>query len=247
MLTAAVPVTPDPKPFIEHFLHSPYESGGFEYAWVSRTGYQLNTWSTCRDYTQDTLWAALNGVKSYHFGRSNAPVAPLDSRHTRLGIRCNRATAERALGLLHALEPDFGMRLTRIHYGGKIYQNSVWVFEGDRQWMFAPPLLSLYTLALRAGRTYDGSSWQKFFERMPGVLVKDISYVRTALPAIEFLVGKDFGKIFASTKRQNYPGRCSSSETHSYSGIYAMGNRSIAKSVSKHWADQQWSKNNKIY
>ncbi len=233
------PVPPAPQPFIREFIGVGY--GGYNFAWVSADGRQVSYWLSCRDYIQDGLWAAINKTTWGYFGKGS-PAPRIDSRITRLAVSCNQETAEHSLGLLHALEPDFGMRPTRLLYGGKSGTNSTyWVYDADRRWQFAPPLLSLFTLALRSGRTYDGSSWSQFFSKRPGVSGVDAGYITAGRSAIDFMVGKDYTKIFAKTRRQNYPAGCTYSDTHSYSGVVAMGSRTVSPNVAKYWADQQFT------
>ncbi len=243
----------DDKPFItEPFKDegmAQIYSSGMEYAFVGPDGKQCHAFAFCKDFLQDAVWSMLNKSKAaiYGFSYTFDKNPALDMENTRLSVRFKgqkgfKEMCIKSLSFMHALEPAFGMGQSSLLYGGKNKdkdgkdtEDDVWVFAGDKKWMYSPPLISLYSLFLRVGLTFEGGSWEEHLKKTEFVGKNDRGYLNSAMPAIAFLNGKKMDEVFAADWPSNYPADANVSYMHNSSGIACLGNGNINTSVNKNW------------
>jgi hypothetical protein len=102
--------------------------------------------------------------------------------------------------------------------------------------MHSPVLVSLYTLMLRVGMTYEGGGWKKHFEGAKSYLgSNDKSYTGSAKKALDKIIGKKLSDVFAEKLEDNYPSDCSVSGMHNNSGIVSFANNNINSGVKTKW------------
>jgi len=144
---------------------------------------------------------------------------PIDLNVTRLavGFGDDEKIADdlvlKTINLVHAVERAQGFKLTKLRYGGSqksLYGVSrsfhAWVFEADRRWMHASPLISFYCMIIRMGFDYDGSKWNDFLSK--GNIKhspRDRLYCRSVYGFWDNFVGQRVSKVFGRSRKKNYP------------------------------------------
>ena len=70
-------------------------------------------------------------------------------------------------------------------------EDEVFLFLSDKRWMYSPVLISLYSLALRVGATYEGGDWKEHFSNGNDYIGRnDKTYTASAVKALDKIVGK---------------------------------------------------------
>lgn len=222
-------------------LYQSYHSG-FEMAPLSEKGEQCIPFAYCKDYIQDVIWGTINKKSISIYGLDYDPTKnPLiDLEHLRLAVR-EKSTdkkdffkqCQQALNFLNWFEEKLKMEPSKLF---KTRSSGVFVFVADKNWMHAPPLISLYSLLLRMGMTYEGGDALKHFQEGPFLRSGDKAFGKSVMPVLEKkLFVKSREELFAKEQAKNYPADANSHCIHSSSGISAFANSGISSSVSKHW------------
>jgi len=222
-------------------------SKGLEYAFFNEAGEQCHPFAFCKDFLQDAVWATLNKAAAHLYGFSYeyGVNPPLDLKQTRLGLRMKGAkgfagSCTKALSFIQTMEKDFDFQPSTMTSLGCFLnsKSEVLVFVSDQRWLHSPVMLSLYSLALRVGLTYEGGSWREHFEEPKDcVNLGDRDYNASAKRGLNKLLGKDLTKVFAPKFEDNYPKDCGVKAMHNCSGIV-----SFAKGQIDHKVKGKWSK-----
>lgn len=189
-------------------------------SFIDAEGKQCNFFTSCKDYMHDILNAAIN--KRDFSGMYHHCVTPLDLSITRIAVGFGPKTdgsdekVLRVINFLHAIERAQGFKRTKLRFGGVYTQPKspykvegkyeVWVFEGDRRWMHASPLISFYCMAIRMGFDYDGSKWNDFLAT--GKIThstRDRNYCNESAGFWDKLIGNPVTKVFGRSRKKNYP------------------------------------------
>lgn len=220
-------------------------SSGLEFAFISKEGEQCHPFAFCKDYLQDAIWATLNKSSAaiYGFSYKHGRNPIVDLKKTRMALRFKNQAgfdelAVAALKFIHEMEKAQGYELSELHYGGKYKDKThpVYVFVSDQRWMHSPVMISLYTLALRVGLSYTGGDWQQHFTAAKKYYGRnDKTYTKAAKKALEKIIGKDVGDVFAKKFADNYPKKLSMSGMHDRSGIVSFGNGYVDAQVKVNW------------
>lgn len=220
-------------------------SSGLQFAMVSKDWEQCHSFAYCKDFLQDAVWAELNKKRAsiYQFIHEYGKNPPVDLEKTRVALRYKgkkgiQTTCKKSLAFLHAMEKDMNFEPSVLYFGGKYKEtpSSVYIFESDVRWQYSPTMLSLYTLSLRVGLTYEGGPWRTHFEGAKSYLNNnDKDYTNRAKSGLDKIIGKKVENIFAPTMASNYPSDASIHGIHGNSGIAAFGDGDIDKSVKKYW------------
>lgn len=219
-------------------------SSGLEFAFVSPDGAQCHAFAFCKDYLQDAIWATLHNktAQVYGFTYTAGSNPPLDMENCRIAVRLKgepelRELSLKALEFIRALEQEMKFAPSQLQYGGKYKGgDDVFVFVGDKRWMYASTMLSLYTLALRVGMTYEEGPWREHFASAKKYLgSNDNSYTNSANKGLDRLLGKPVEQTFAAKFEDNYPLDVSIYGMHDSSGIVSFGDGNIDTKVKKSW------------
>lgn len=221
-------------------------SKGLEFAFFNEENTQCHPFAYCKDFLQDAIWAQLNksSASIYGFSYKHGTNPPLDLKQTRMGVR-NKGDTEfaakctKAHTFIKEMEADLGFTLSEcaslgMFQGGK---DEVFVYSSDQKWMHSPVLISLYTLALRVGMTYEGGGWRGHFEGAKSYLgSNDKGYTASAKKALDKIIGKDIAEVFAPKVEDNYPEDCNVSGMHNNSGIVSFANGNVNEKVKSNWS-----------
>lgn len=136
---------------------------GMEFAYVSEDYKQVHQLVWCKDFMQDTIFGYLNNAQFeiYGFEYDPAKNPAICKDKTRIMV-CNWRDQQFEQKLLvnckeflHGIEKKLKMKKTifeKCVNPPPIYRRSgVFIIEGSRRWMIAPPMISLYTLLIRVG------------------------------------------------------------------------------------------------
>ena len=243
---------------------------GIEYALVSEDYRQIHQFVYCKDFLQDTIHAYLNGTKLdlYSFRYDGVLSIPVHLDSTRLLIASYRDAQfkqkiEPILDFLNQIEDRLKMKKTEV-FACKApmptYKRSgVYMLEGSKRWMKAPPLISLYTFLVRLGCShvvdrpfeetikgvqsgkivpYQKISWNNRPAKYP-----DQEYLEEAGCAIDWILRWGDRRMFYNEIQRNYPRSITDfSDMHDKCGLvgFAKGSslalcpywyRLVAKSV----------------
>jgi hypothetical protein len=138
---------------------------------------------------------------------------------------------QNSLRLLHKIEEERGFGPSRLVELGEIGKKTVCLFLADARWLHAPPLLSLYTTAIRVGAEYrTDEPWEAFFasliaaKKQSAVGGYDTSYLEQSKKGIPLLVRRPLEQLFAANPKDNYAPTVTTGHMHSSSGIVAYSN-----------------------
>lgn len=231
----------------EGSLHQIYSSG-LEYAFVNQAGEQCHPFAFCKDYLQDAIWATIHKssvtIHGFHYTHGKNP--PLDLENTRIALRLKgnkdfKNMCAKSLNFIRAIDAAQGFEPTELLYGGTYNDGSdeVYVFVSDKRWMYSTVLISLYTLILRVGMTYEGSDWRNHFSNAKSYLgCNDKSDTASATKGLDKFIGKPVESIFAKKMEDNYPKSVAVSNMHHRSGAVCFGNNNISADVKVNWTLQ---------
>ena len=225
-------------------------SQGLEYAFVSEDGRQCHPFVYCKDFLQDAVWGQLHNKAAGIYGFSFNPAAmpPVYLERFTILLRFNRRDTfpkeiiSNTLPLLHMIEKVKGYEPCTIDSVGKFQGtgSEVFLLSADKRWLHAPPLLSFYTLAIRVGLTYDGSTLEEFFSKVKDGKVSclsgnDRSYTTSALKITDKLLKTSEQDLFGGEMAKNYPPGINISSLHNSTGVVASSGGSKGIAGLEHW------------
>ena len=257
--TVGQPETEDRESFIKKWFDdrrmSQIYSSGLEFAFVSAEGEQCHPFAYCKDFLQDAIWAEINETKVsiFSFSHVHGENPPVDMEKTRLAVRFKgkkemAEMCEKSLRFLHEADKAFDFEPSEMLYGGKYKDGAddIYVFVGDKKWMYSPVMISLYSLLVRIGMTYEEGDWRAHFESASKYVgSNDKRYAESAKKTLDVLVGKRMEDVFADEMAKNYPVGSNGglvAGMHGSSGVVAFGKGTINKALKEHWKIEQESK-----
>jgi len=211
--------------------NSIYQSvSGFQFAFVSKDMRQCHGWVTCRDALLDAIFKAVKKQRTW-LGVYDPKRMPLfDMSNLRIIITGDIVTERRIENLqefLNKVEAKLGFKKSTIEEVDGIIHNGVkckgkiFLIVGDKKWMHAPPLISLFSLYIRIGLFHiKGSSYDdtigrvkkgkessffgfKYRTNISGVRANDPSYLRSTRK-LRLLIMEHGIKLFSKEMKNNY-------------------------------------------
>lgn len=199
---------------------------GLEFAMLSNDYKQLNQLVWCKDFMQDIIWSHLNKKAIEIFGFKYDPYsmpAPCTKR-VRLMLsnykdpELGDKIINNMLPLLNSVEKRLRMSETKIekcHLPPPVYRKSgVWIVDGSKRWLKAPPMLSFYTFLIRIGLVHQaGDTLEMTLDKIANGVIKsyydnnmrDKFMAKNAMKGISILMKQRDTKIFPSDIKLNYP------------------------------------------
>lgn len=217
---------------------------GLEYAFVSTDYRQIHQLVWCKDFLQDAVYGMVNNkrVSIYGFSYDPSVDAPLHMESTRLLLASRRDKTFKkkifnSLEFINKIEKSLKMTPTQIeqcmnppaHYKSA----RVYIFDGSKRWMKAPPMISLYSLLIRVGLVHEpGDTFKKTLDavrtgdRAP-YYSYDKGFLVNAKKALDLILKNGDRKIFHPDIRKNYPESIGSTDTvHNSFGIVGFASGS---------------------
>lgn len=109
-------------------------------------------------------------------------------------------------------------------------KDNVFIFQGNKRWIFAPAMLSLYTLLIRVGFShFIGKDYRSTISGLKEGLIKqyqskDARWIKEIEPAFEKIIRLGDRRIFYRDMKLNYPAHMSTDIMHNRMGIVAFAN-----------------------
>lgn len=232
---------------------------GVEFAFISEDYTQIHQLVWCKDFLHDAIWGHVNKkeVSIYGFKYDPATMPPLYLNKTRLIVTnwkdefFGHKILNNCLPFLNAVEEKLKMSKTEVflckktptRYG----KSKVWMFEGSRRWMKSPPMISLYTLLIRAGMVHDPSEIPEatlskiahgkkmaYFGKKSQKGATDKMNIQRSLQKISFLLNTGDRKIFHREIQENYPPTCNVNKLHNNYGFVGFA-KGVTKTKFPHW------------
>ncbi len=187
---------------------------------------------TCKEYLLDYVYMTRNPTQGCTYAANNGKKACLTELRVMVGGF--NEFLEPAIDLVNQVEKDLNIENSLIF---SIPNNtSSVVFRGSPKWMVAPPMLSLFSLLVRAGRVHKKDTpYKETFSKFlawdgKGTPPPDIAIWKGAKPAIDAIMEKGYKEIFGEDPAKNWP-LCG--DIHSR-GINMMGTGYYKKAM-PHW------------
>jgi hypothetical protein len=226
---------------------------------------QLIPFIYCKDFLHDVVWAAVNnkkyGIYGLNYDPTTSPDNSLSLDKVRLAVRDKSIPSNDMItnmrnttNFLNAVEKICKFSPTTINsvisteQPGAIKKPEskkkatfagIFLVEGDKRWIHAPPLLSLYTLLLRVGFKYvEGENPIEYINKAVKGGFRDSHYLTSLINAklIPLLFEKNVS-MFNSNIKDNYPSDKDSSYVHNQLGIVAFSQKYLSgKPDIKGWA-----------
>jgi hypothetical protein len=168
--------------FTQDYTTEEIYSTGVEFALLGRhekQWQQAMTFVHCKDFLHDAVWATLHKqpVEVYNFKYDPQKDLPIHLLRVALAFR-NRDLAESpglekfhahlegCMDFLQQVDQELGFRPTHL-YPVKHNKGPCWLVLGDRRWLLAPPLISMYSLLIRTGYYHNpGGHFRRTLEQV---------------------------------------------------------------------------------
>lgn len=211
-------------------------SKGLEYALVSEDDRQCHPFVWCKDFLHDVIFAAVNNriIDIYKF-RYDPKYDPLPSqKQIKLLITNGRdyklkEKIPNTLDFLNQIESKLKIKKTIVRKcispPQRYEKSEIFIFEGSRRWIYAPAMISFYSLLIRIGLCHTIN--QDFTTTLQNILDgkqqtyqnKDKQLLKKIMPAINKIVLLGDRKVFSKDIKKNYPGNLLVDTVHHNLGL----------------------------
>ena len=210
-------------------------SKGVEFALASDNFEQCHPFVLCKDFLHDVVFSTVHNKKfdiyRFFYDPSKNPKACL--RELRLLVTNAKDSklarrVDACLDFVNQIEDSLGMKRTRVRKcldAPQEYRHGVFLFQGSRRWLIAPPMISLYSFLVRIGLSHQpGTSYNTTISLIKNGLLKsyqpkDSKWLADIEPAIHKLIRHGDKKIFYRSIERNYPERFLIDRIHNCLGI----------------------------
>lgn len=201
---------------------------GLEYALVSEDYRQIHQLVWCKDFLQDAIYGHINKKKVNIYGFQYDPETdpPIYMEQTRLVVANwkDKDFEQKLLGncrdFLHQIETLLKLKKTTMEAcenpPPRYKKCGIFLLNGSKRWMSAPPMVSLYTLLIRLGFVHPvGQSAQTTLQQVKdGKLTPynhhpgkdtDADLLRQVYKGVERILITGDRRLFRGGLSQNYP------------------------------------------
>jgi hypothetical protein len=214
-------------------------STGLEYAFCTPDWKQHLPWVFCKDFLHDAIFSYLHNTSLSIYGYQYEPKkesAPF-LRRMRLMVTNKSdkdfgSKVDHAVDFVNQIEKDLGIpSMTRAFRcpepPEKYAKCGVYLFSGSQDWMLSPPLISLYTLAVRSGFAHAGGDYKETIDKIitnkiPGYQTSDAYQLKDAKLGLERLITEGYKNVFNPEMTKNYPEGMQSGNMHHRFGIVSF-------------------------
>jgi hypothetical protein len=246
---------------------------GMEFAYVSEDYKQVHQLVWCKDFMQDTIFGSINNkefeIYGFKYDPKNNP--PICTKKTRIMV-CNWRDHDFGTKLLNncrefinEIEDKMKMKHTIFEKCASpppIYRKSgVYIVEGSKRWMIAPPMISFYTLILRIGMVHpigqsaqdtlnqiqDGSlkpyNWKEESKGKYGSYHEDddSDFLKNGIKGINRIFEEGERKIFHRKIEDNYDPKAGVHTIHDDCGLGGFSNN-YTKYIFPKWLKKEKAK-----
>ena len=223
-------------------------SKGLEYALVSADFKQCHPFIWCKDFLHDVVFSTLNKkpieIYKFKFDPKKNPNPCLDKIRLMITNSKDRNFAKKipdVLDFINQVENHLKIRKSIVRQCANppesYKKTGVFMFEGSRRWVLAPPMLSLYSLLLRVGFSHTaGVPFKKTINDIISGDVKpyqkkDKDYLRETTLALEKILRLGDRKIFNPKIQSNYPSHLDIDLIHNRLGVVGFSTDVLHKAI----------------
>lgn len=161
-------------------------SAGLQFSFASEDLEQCHGWVLCKDFLHDVIFGILNKsqVSIYGFTYDYRTMPHPDMKQMRMFVRdrnmsqhVGKFEMEKRIAnlaeFMNKVETKLGFELSTVEEvqgvekSGKTCKDRIFLITGDKRWMHAPPMISLFTLYVRAGLFHTaGDSYDKTIRKI---------------------------------------------------------------------------------
>jgi len=224
---------------------------GIEMSFLSPDDAQCTAFFHCKDYLQDTILSYVHSVPKEIYGFSYDPITdpPLSLSETKILVTNSKdhffeLKILPCLEFVNQFETEAKIAKTRIFYcknpPNKYLRCGVWLFKGHSRWMNCPPMISLYSLLIRAGLNHNcGDNYWKTIDsiidgHIEPMQVMDRFRLQESKIGIQKIIQLGDKNIFYKNIKDNYPITLKLKDVHNRLGIVAFS-KGISKELVPHW------------
>lgn len=214
-------------------------SQGVELALCSDDNEQIGTFVLCKDFFQDAIVSYLHdqtcGIYGYVYDPKKMPPIPQKNIKVLIANSGDKDFSDKISNLqdfLHQLEDRVGVSrsvIQKCENPPSKYASGIYLLTGDKKWMIAPPILSLWTLIARNGLVHkSGNKLEDTIDQIINEKIKpgqknDHIYLKWAKPGLDLILEKGIDALFGQDMKANYPKEHAGHTMHHFSGIVSFG------------------------
>jgi hypothetical protein len=211
-------------------------SKGLEYALVSPNYEQCHDFVRCKDFLHDIIYSTLNNswfeVYKFKYNPVIDPNPCLDKVRLLLANSKDKNFEEKIPAVVDFVNQIEDKLKIKKSFARKCWlppeeyrKNGIFLFEGSKRWLQAPPMLSLYSLLLRVGFCHTKGNY--FAETIEGITSNRIKpyqkrdgfWLKSIEPAFEKIMKFGDRRIFHKDIQLNYPSKMKIDLIHNRLGI----------------------------
>lgn len=197
-------------------------SKGLEYSLVSSNYEQCHAFVWCKDFLHDVIYATIHNrwfeVYKFKYNPEVLPTPCLSKTRLLLTNSKDKKFSQKipaVIDFINQIEDKLDIKKTvsrQCSDPPEGYEKAgVFLFEGSKRWIQAPPMLSLYSLLLRIGFCHTlGDSFENTIEGVKSGKIKpyqrrDNCWLKSVEPALQKIMRLGDRRIFHKNIKINYP------------------------------------------
>lgn len=221
---------------------------GPEFCFISKNNEQCHPFVLCKDFLQDVVQGTINkriaNIYEFNFDPKKRPAVDLE--FTRLAFTDDsddklKEKIPNVLDFINQAASKLKLKKTTVQEVSnppkRYSKTGIFVFEGSPRWMNSPPLLSMYSLFIRASTNHKiGTDLMVSIKdiiknRLDVGQRDDSNQLKQALPGIENIFNLGYRKFFFMDSNKNYPAHVDIDTMHENCGIVGFSNEHSKEAV----------------
>jgi len=211
---------------------------GLEFALVSDKFEQCHPFVWCKDFLHDVIFSTIHQQKfdiyRFFYNPENNPNACL--KEIRLLVTNSKDSKlpkkiDACIEFMNQIEESLGMPKTKVRKclnAPQEYKYGVYLFQGNKRWLNAPPMISLYSFLIRIGLCHQiGTNYNTTINLIKNGFLKpyqpkDSKWLCDIEPSIYKIIRYSDKKIFYRDIKKNYPKHLLIDRIHNNLGIMSF-------------------------
>lgn len=223
-------------------------SKGLEYALVSNDLKQCHNFIWCKDFLHDVIYSTLNNkpieIYQFKYNPEKNPQPSLDKIKLLITNSKDKKFEQKipaCLDFVNQIEKRMKIKKSIVRkcwLPPEPYNISgVFLFEGSKRWLQAPPMISLYSLLLRIGLSHTiGNKFENTIEGIKNETIKcyqknDRKWLINITAGLEKIFRIGDRRIFSKNIYENYPKKFMIDTIHNRMGIIGFSSEVLCASL----------------